>query len=241
MSKTPEQLAHEQWLGYIQPEGLVVSIPALLEARAHINQNFAPRHREFLEFLPKDRNGQPLGELPGFLPFAETILGWSQSDIAGVPLGPALPDSLQFYLKDFGETLRPTFAIRDFTRDASDWLLLVQELPGAPDFDETVPAGPRQWQASPQARFERLLRETRVPAGLLASRGAIRLVYAPRGESSGWMTFRVAEMAQITPVHKTAFAEDIAEIICWFIDGPGLITGEVLPVDYGTRFGTLAR
>ncbi|HUB97273.1 MAG TPA: SDR family oxidoreductase [Stellaceae bacterium] len=52
---------------------------------------------------------------------------------------------------------------------------------------------------------------------------------------------RVAEMARITPVHKTAFAEDIAEMICWFIDGPGLITGEVLPVDYGTRFGTLAR
>jgi 3-oxoacyl-[acyl-carrier protein] reductase len=52
---------------------------------------------------------------------------------------------------------------------------------------------------------------------------------------------RVAEMARITPVHKTAFAEDIAEMICWFIDGPGLITGEVLPIDYGTRFGTLAR
>src|SRR5579862_4062662 len=145
MSKTPEQLAHEQWLGYIQPEGLVVSIPALLEARAHINQNLAPRHREFLEFLPKDRDGQPLGELPGFLPFAETILGWSQSDIAGAPLGPALPDSLQFYLKDFGETLRPTYAVRDFTREDSDWLLLAQELPGTPDFDETVPAGQRQW------------------------------------------------------------------------------------------------
>jgi 3-oxoacyl-[acyl-carrier protein] reductase len=52
---------------------------------------------------------------------------------------------------------------------------------------------------------------------------------------------RVAEMAQVTPVRKTAFAEDIAEMICWFIDGPGLITGEVLPVDYGTRFGTLVR
>jgi 3-oxoacyl-[acyl-carrier protein] reductase len=52
---------------------------------------------------------------------------------------------------------------------------------------------------------------------------------------------RVAEMAQITPVGKTAFAEDIAEMILWFIDGPGLITGEVLPIDYGTRFGTLGR
>ena len=30
-------------------------------------------------------------------------------------------------------------------------------------------------------------------------------------------------------------------MVCWFIDGPDLITGEVLPIDYGTRFGTLAR
>ena len=51
---------------------------------------------------------------------------------------------------------------------------------------------------------------------------------------------RVDEMAKITPVGKTAFAEDIAEMICWFIDGPDLITGEVLPIDYGTRFGLRA-
>ncbi|HXS40147.1 MAG TPA: SDR family oxidoreductase [Stellaceae bacterium] len=50
---------------------------------------------------------------------------------------------------------------------------------------------------------------------------------------------RVAEMAKITPVGKTAFAEDIAQMVCWFIDGPDLITGEVLPIDYGTRFGKL--
>ena len=110
MAKSPEQLAHEQWLGYIQPEGLVVSIPALLEARAHINQNFLPRHRALLEFLPKDRAGQPIGELPGFLPFAESILGWSQADIAGAPQAPPLPDTLQFYLRDYGET--PTADLR---------------------------------------------------------------------------------------------------------------------------------
>jgi hypothetical protein len=39
------------------------------------------------------------------------------------------------------------------------------------------------------------------------------------------------------PVGKTAYAEDIAEMVCWFIDGPDLITGEVLPIDYGSRFG----
>jgi 3-oxoacyl-[acyl-carrier protein] reductase len=48
---------------------------------------------------------------------------------------------------------------------------------------------------------------------------------------------RIIEQAKITPVGKTAYAEDIAEMVCWFIDGPDLITGEVLPIDYGSRFG----
>lgn len=197
MAKSPEQLAHEQWLGYIQPEGLVVSIPALLDARAHINQNFLPRHRALLEFLPKDRDGQPIGELPGFLPFAESILGWSEADIAGAPQGPALPDTLQFYLRDYGETLQPKYALRDFNQSDSDWLLLVDELPGVQDFDTALPTVARQWQASPQARFERLLREMKVPVGLLVNQQAIRLVYAPRGESSGFLTFRIPEMTQV--------------------------------------------
>lgn len=197
MAKSPEQLAHEQWLGYIQPNGLVVSIPALLEARAHINQNFLPRHRALLEFLPKDRTGTPLGELPGFLPFATAILGWAESDIAGAPQGPPLPESVQFYLRDYGEMLRPKYAVRDFTQPDSAWLLLIDELPGDQDFDTPAEGSQRQWQASPQARFERLLRETQVPAGLLVNRQAIRLVYAPRTESSGFLTFRIPEMVQV--------------------------------------------
>jgi len=59
----------------------------------------------------------------------------------------------------------------------------------------------RQWQASPQARFERLLRETKVtPHGLLVNQRAIRLVYAPRGESSGFLTLCIPEM-RTTPTN----------------------------------------
>ena len=44
--------------------------------------------------------------------------------------------------------------------------------------------------------MERLLRQTGVPAGLLFNGRELRLVSAPRGESSGWLDFRVAEMVQ---------------------------------------------
>jgi 3-oxoacyl-[acyl-carrier protein] reductase len=78
-----------------------------------------------------------------------------------------------------------------------------------------------------------LIRVNAVAPGFVATRWMKNLLGEQRYNE------RVAEMAKITPVGKTAHAEDIAEIICWFIDGPDLITGEVLPVDYGTRFGKL--
>ena len=60
-----------------------------------------------------------------------------------------------------------------------------------------TPPEPRHWNAAPQLRFERLLRETNVPAGLLVSPQAIRLVYAPKGESSGHITFKIGDMVQV--------------------------------------------
>jgi hypothetical protein len=63
--------------------------------------------------------------------------------------------------------------------------------------DEPVAGDDRRWQASPESRFERLLRETGVPIGLLSNGTRLRLVYAPRGETSGYATFPVAAMAEV--------------------------------------------
>jgi hypothetical protein len=38
MAKDPELQAHLEWIGYIQPGGLVVSAPALLAAKAQVNR-----------------------------------------------------------------------------------------------------------------------------------------------------------------------------------------------------------
>ena len=47
-------------------------------------------------------------------------------------------------------------------------LMLIQELPIGTDLDEPGEAdSSRHWHAAPQAKFERLLRETQVPIGVL--------------------------------------------------------------------------
>ena len=63
MPRDPEILAHLEWLGYVQPVGLVVSIPAMLAAQAHVNRNITPDHARFLACLPRDKNNEVIPEI----------------------------------------------------------------------------------------------------------------------------------------------------------------------------------
>ena len=200
----PDTRAHLEWLGFIQPNGLVVSAPALVKAGAVLNRQDAEgqsrlaacvREREF----DPARGPEPC--LPDFREFAGAVLRWgfSPRGYAGTEEAP-IPAELEVPLPDYGETLRPHFAVRE--RDPRDgqppWQLLVQVLDPGQDFDAPATgggAGPRL-EASPHGRIERLLRGAGVSGGLLFNGVALRLVSAPRGESSGWMDFRVADMSR---------------------------------------------
>ena len=188
MAKDPAILAHQEWLGYVQPVGLVVSIPAMLDANLRVNQNSAPDHRRFLEALPSTAEGDPIPEIDDFPRFAQDVLGWAPSDLCGAPGSDPVPASFEVALPEYNETLRPTYALRDFDPDNDDpgWILLVKVLPKGTRFDDPEDVDARHWQASPQAKFERLLRQTRVPIGLLVNGQEIRLVYAPEKELSGY-------------------------------------------------------
>src|SRR5208282_5018157 len=81
MARDPETLAHLEWLGYVQPVGLVVSIPALLAAQAHVNRNIAPDHARFLACLPKDKYDEIIPEIRDLAGFACSVLGWDKDDL----------------------------------------------------------------------------------------------------------------------------------------------------------------
>jgi hypothetical protein len=198
MPKDPELLAHQEWLGYVQPVGLVVSVPALLEAQAYVNRNIVPDHQRFLSCLPRDKNDDVVPEIRDLAVFTQTVLGWEPGDLRRLPPPGEgrLPDefsALEVVLSEYHETLRPTHMVSDGGRP----MILVRELGPASDLDEPLAETDRGWQASPHAKFERLLRETGIAIGLLFNRAHLRLVYAPRGETSGYLTFSMAEMSQV--------------------------------------------
>jgi len=82
------------------------------------------------------------------------------------------------------------------SRAGEPYLALVWQIPDGLAFDraETVTGA---WHYPPAAKFERLLRACRVPIGLLANGDALRLVYAPHGESLGSITFPVDTLASV--------------------------------------------
>jgi N-6 DNA Methylase len=196
MPRDPAILAHQEWLGYVQPTGLVVSIPSLIDANAFLNRNYGPEHQHLLSALPQDADGTPVAEISDFARFAQDVLGWDSELMLGSPGADPVPPELEVNLENYNETLRPTYALRSLNGDAK-WLLLVEVLPTGTDFDTAFAPHDRGWQASPQARFERLLRQTAVHIGLLVNGRQIRLVYAPEKELSGHITFNLGDMVKV--------------------------------------------
>ena len=91
--------------------------------------------------------------------------------------------------------LSATWAVPAPDGSDGDWMMLIREEERGADLDKT-PDGEDGWNASRHARFERLLRETGIPIGLLSNGQCVRLIYAPKGESSGYLTFDFSQIAQ---------------------------------------------
>ena len=196
---SPQVRDHLEWLGFIQPTGLVVSAHALAQAGAILNRRDVEGQERLKDCVEErsfgpDRHPEPC--LPDFESFARRVLDWnfSPEGYAGTDQAP-IPDELELVLPEYGETLRPDFTVRERSlgEGSPPWQLLVQVLDPETDLDRIVGRKGR-FEASHHDRLVRLLRETRVSAGLLFNGRVIRLISAPRGESSGWMDFRVSDM-----------------------------------------------
>lgn len=199
MPLDPEIRAHKAWLGFLQPVGLVVSPPALVEAQAVLNRAVLPLQQTLATLVQEEESapGQPPRVVVSDFPaLTRALLGWEATDLIGDETSTPLPDSLELPLPH--EILRPTFAVPDPDR-AGHFLMLIQTLPTAMDLDDTraSDASTHHYHASPQLRFERLLQGVGVPLGLLFNGTHLRIVCAPARESSGHLTFPFQAMLEV--------------------------------------------
>lgn len=171
-----EAAVHASWLGMVQPDGLVVSVPVLEEAGVYVRQPTS-KQDDLRAFTEDD-------VLPGIGPLLDW-LGWPLDYRAGPE---RIASEWTLDLPDLGATLRPTAV----AQDGAGPLLFVLWTAG--DMDD---AGDRKWPASAQERFERLLVAKGVALGLHVSPDAVRLTYAPAGEAPGRLTFPVVGLRAV--------------------------------------------
>jgi hypothetical protein len=181
---------HKEWLGYLQPVGLTVVPTAMVKAGMVVDTTLTAPHAHFLEAVGKwtfDEGDDPEPVIHDWATFAKALLDWQDRNLVREP------EDLQLHLPDYQETLRPTYGVPSPMEEGA-WMMLIQELDKGTPLDRPAPVEGHHWQATPQERFERLLRETQVPTGLLFNGSEARLVYAPKGETSGYLTFPVKAM-----------------------------------------------
>jgi hypothetical protein len=193
-----------EWLDHVRPVGLVVASVLLKEL------GLAPSRQTQVDTAVVAAHVGEDSSKPAFRnpwAFFKEVLGWEARHVAGSPGGPALPDDLRVRLPDHDTTLSPTWAVAELGDGTKRWQLLVRiEGPGIDPDARGVLEG---WEATPHQRFERLLRETGIFAGILVTEKndrkdgedryspELRLIYAPSGETSGFVTFPLRSLTTV--------------------------------------------
>lgn len=215
----PELAIHKEWLGQIQQVGLVVSPHVLVKQNVGIDRQKALDVQTRLRTLGPEDAEEP--RVNAFLDLATQVLEWPADLIAGAPGGPELPDTLTVALPEYEDRLAPYYALLAPTPEnpsapsassaappvsassaassasaAPAFLALISVISVGADLDKPNPDHKDGWRASPHARLERLLRESGVSIGVLFNHTHLRLIYAPRGESSGHLTFRFRHLLE---------------------------------------------
>lgn len=182
---------HRAWLNPLQPEGLFVSATSLEEAQLAPPTDLRELQQRYLPTLDDPENP---GMLKSWEAFETAFLDWPERLVLR---GSKIPESLKTFLQEYGEEIAPTFVvIENGDPDSAPAVLLGMVLSQDADFDR-IEQGDSRWPASATRRLERLLRETNVPIGIISNLREVRLVYAPRGENIGILTFPVAGMAEV--------------------------------------------
>ena len=184
--------AHQEWLGFVQPVGLLLSPFVMVDAQVVPDRNISGRQRDFRELLEEDGSGSTARWHASDLRrvFLE-YLGWEEGDLLD-PSGHR--DALEIALPELQVVLSSTWAVPGDENTDSAWMMLVRVEDCNADLDKPPDDG-SGWNATRHSRFERLLRETGVPIGLLCTNERVRLIHAPKGESSGYVTFEFSQMA----------------------------------------------
>ena len=198
---------HEEWKGMTQPVGLVVE-PIVLdrlgifpEKSIRVISDLQRRLDSLLE--EQTEENETYTAVTNFKDFCIEVLNWQESDLIKTDEFYSDKSEKQIFveLEDYGEILKPDWIVPEINKqdNTKNVQILVKELKLGTPFDDIFndPENKKRWEATHQQRFERLLKDSENPLGIIWNGISLRLVYAPRGESSGHITFPLEPMISV--------------------------------------------
>jgi len=180
---------HADWLSLVEVSGPFLSLPVLLRVFPQGLDARDPVQAKALRDAYDEWQQSPTaaGRQRGWILHVLTNLLGYPSEL--VTEGQTLPAGLEANVAQMGETLRPDFALigPKGTETAGQAHLIISTYPLSQSLDR--PVADRHWKANPATRMTELLHAIGVPLGLVTNGEHWMLVYAPRGETTGYASW----------------------------------------------------
>ena len=180
---------HADWLSLVEVSGPFVSLSVLLKI---FPQGLEPRDPAQAKALRtaydewQDNPTAPGRHRAWLLHVLSALLGYPSGLIAE---GQTLPAGLEANMAEMGETLRPEFALvgPSGTETSGRAHLLIASYPAEQALDRPVIG--KHWKANPATRMMEMLHAAGVTLGLVTNGEHWMLVFAPRGETTGYASW----------------------------------------------------
>jgi hypothetical protein len=189
MSQPSVSRHHADWLSLIEVSGPFVSLPVLMRVFPQGLEPRDPAQAKALRATYEEWQDDPAA--PGkqhswVMHVLTAVLGYTPGQIAE---GQTLPAGLEAKMPEMGETLRPDFALVGTA--GSDTVGQAQLLIASYPAEQALhkPVIDKHWKATPATRMMELLHGTDVPLGLVTNGEHWMLIYAPRGETTGYTSW----------------------------------------------------
>jgi hypothetical protein len=180
---------HGDWLSLVEVSGPFVSLPVLMRV---LPQGLEPRDPVQAKSLREayaewqDNPTVPGKQRAWVMHVLTAVLGYPQDQITE---SQTLPTGLEAAVPEMGETLRPDLALVGPTGSdmAGQAQLLITTYPAEQALGKPVIG--KHWKATPTTRMMELLHGAGMPLGLITNGEQWMLVYAPRGETTGYASW----------------------------------------------------
>jgi hypothetical protein len=180
---------HAEWLSLVEASGPFLSLPVLLKVFPNGLDAHDPEHLKLLRLAYEEWQDNQLGAKPEPVihrAWIDFVLRQTLELPDEVLLtGQRIPTGLAATIAEQGETLRPDWVVVE--PDGNKPRLLVQIV--SPQQNLEKPLKDRRWKASPATRMMELLHACNVRLGLVTNGEHWLLVNAPRGETTGFISW----------------------------------------------------